>query len=185
LKAFTVIVFGDVQGVGFRRAVQREARKLAVVGHIKNRKDGSVEILAQCETSKLELLLNSIRALGPPISVQSIERTPAKVSNGRNYFEIIHGTMEEELDEGLGAGEAQLFLLRNGINTKFDVPATRYDSISGTLAKVVEESAQSREDFKKALDTLTTQTREFKDALVALTDLAKEYFDERRKEQTR
>ena len=48
---------------------------------------------------------------------------------------------------------------------------------------MVEESAQSREDFKKALDILTIQTREFKDALVALTDLAKEYFDERRKKE--
>lgn len=44
----------------------------------------------------------------------------------------------------------------------------------------MEESAQSREDFKKALDTMTVQTREFEDALLALTDLAKEYFDEKR-----
>jgi acylphosphatase len=120
LKAFKVIVFGDVQGVGFRRAVQREARKSAIAGHIKNRKDGAVEILAQGEAEKIELLLDSIRAFGPPIFVQSMEKGPAKVSSSRKYFEILRGSMEEELDEGLGAGEAQLSLLRSNINSKFD-----------------------------------------------------------------
>jgi acylphosphatase len=120
LKAFKVIVFGDVQGVGFRRAVQREARRLAISGHVKNRKDGAVEILAQGEAAKIELLLDSIRAFGPTISVQSMEKGAAKVSSSRKYFEIVHGSIEEELDEGLGAGEAQLSLLRSDINSKFD-----------------------------------------------------------------
>ena len=98
--------------------------------------------------------------------------------------------MEEELDEGLGAGQAQLSLLRDeftkfssNTNTNFNTLATRYDKITETLARVVEESAQSRKDFREALDTLTTQTKEFKDALVGLTDLARGYLDERRKRQ--
>lgn len=72
MKAFIVIASGDVQGVGFTRAVQREARKLAIVGHIKNRRDGAVEILAQGEGEKLELrrswksLLNREKILKKP-----------------------------------------------------------------------------------------------------------------------
>ncbi len=212
MKAFRIIVFGEVQGVSFRRAVQREARKLQIVGTVKNNRDGSVEIIAQSGYEKIELLTNSIRALGSPISVDSLEMKPVAVSKSRKYFEIVHGKIEEELDEGLGAGEAQLSSMRkemtegfggmkeemkagfdsvakgvgrlqSDVSTKFDYLATRYDVISETLAKVVEESTQSREDFREAIDALTAQTRDFKEALVSLTGLAREYFDERRKDQ--
>jgi acylphosphatase len=159
LRAFEIIAFGDVQGVGFRRAVQREARRLGVVGQIKNRKDGAVEIIAQSEADILELFMDCIRELGLPISVQSLERKASVVSKRRKFFEIIHGNMNEELDEGLGAGEAQSSAmrqdmtrgfggltesvngLRSDVNSKFDTLATRHDAIPETLTKVVEESA--------------------------------------------
>jgi len=40
-------VFGDVQGVGFRAFVWREARRLELAGWVRNRFDGSVEVLAE------------------------------------------------------------------------------------------------------------------------------------------
>jgi acylphosphatase len=40
-------VTGEVQGVGFRWSAQGEAERLGVVGRVRNRTDGAVEIVAQ------------------------------------------------------------------------------------------------------------------------------------------
>jgi acylphosphatase len=48
-KRVHIIVRGRVTGVFFRAASQREARRLGVTGWVKNRADGSVELLAEGE----------------------------------------------------------------------------------------------------------------------------------------
>ena len=40
-------VTGEVQGVGFRWAAQGEADRLGIVGRVRNRADGAVELTAQ------------------------------------------------------------------------------------------------------------------------------------------
>lgn len=49
LKQLHLVVRGRVQGVYFRASTQREARRLGLTGWVKNRADGSVEILAEGE----------------------------------------------------------------------------------------------------------------------------------------
>jgi acylphosphatase len=44
-RRFTVT--GQVQGVGFRWAAQGEAERLGLVGRVRNRTDGAVEVTAQ------------------------------------------------------------------------------------------------------------------------------------------
>lgn len=46
-KRIQLIVRGRVQGVFFRAATQREARRLGITGWVRNRNDGSVEMLAE------------------------------------------------------------------------------------------------------------------------------------------
>jgi acylphosphatase len=55
-KRVHVIVKGRVQGTFFRAATQREARRLGITGWVKNRQDGSVELLAEGEEDAIREL---------------------------------------------------------------------------------------------------------------------------------
>ncbi|HQY60180.1 MAG: acylphosphatase [Myxococcales bacterium] len=53
-KRVVLVVRGRVQGVFFRAATQREARRLGVTGWVKNRNDGTVEVLAEGEEDSIK-----------------------------------------------------------------------------------------------------------------------------------
>jgi acylphosphatase len=57
LKQVEVYVRGRVQGVFFRASSQREAKRLGLTGWVKNRNDGSVEMLAEGEEEELKELI--------------------------------------------------------------------------------------------------------------------------------
>jgi len=61
------IVRGMVQGVGFRWWTHREAKRVGIVGLVRNRSDGGVEIMARATADQLERFEKSIRR-GPPMS---------------------------------------------------------------------------------------------------------------------
>jgi acylphosphatase len=50
------IVHGDVQGVGYRYFLMREARRLGLRGWVRNRDDGTVEFVAEGDRRDLERL---------------------------------------------------------------------------------------------------------------------------------
>ena len=55
------IIRGRVQGVGFRYFVQENAIRLGLSGWVRNRWDGSVEVLAEGKRKDLEVFLGSLR----------------------------------------------------------------------------------------------------------------------------
>ena len=55
-KRINLVVRGRVQGVYFRASAQREARRLGLTGWVKNRGDGSVEVLAEGEEDAIREL---------------------------------------------------------------------------------------------------------------------------------
>jgi acylphosphatase len=57
LKQVQVSVRGRVQGVFFRASTQREARRLGLVGWVRNRPDGGVDIFAEGEEDSLKDLI--------------------------------------------------------------------------------------------------------------------------------
>jgi acylphosphatase len=57
LKQVQLTVRGRVQGVFFRASAQREARRMGLTGWVKNRPDGSVEMLAEGEEDGLKDLI--------------------------------------------------------------------------------------------------------------------------------
>jgi acylphosphatase len=60
-----VVVEGRVQGVFYRDSCRREAQRLGVRGWVRNRSNGSVEVVAEGERSKVDELVTWCRQ-GPP-----------------------------------------------------------------------------------------------------------------------
>jgi acylphosphatase len=50
------VIRGEVQGVGFRWAVQRHAGELGLTGYAENLPDGSVRVEAEGDPDRLDLL---------------------------------------------------------------------------------------------------------------------------------
>jgi len=57
VKTVRIVVTGRVQGVGFRDWVRDRARELGLAGWVRNRRDGSVELLAAGEPAAVDDLL--------------------------------------------------------------------------------------------------------------------------------
>ena len=60
-KTRRYVVTGRVQGVGFRWYVEREARALGLSGWVRNRYDGSVEVMAAGTNQQLGALYDKLK----------------------------------------------------------------------------------------------------------------------------
>ncbi|HXM82910.1 MAG TPA: acylphosphatase [Burkholderiales bacterium] len=83
-------VTGRVQGVGYRDALRREARRLGVTGWVRNRGDGSVEAVVQGSPQAVEAIIAWARR-GPPAALVAAVRTgPPTAEFDRSYstFEL-------------------------------------------------------------------------------------------------
>ena len=85
--ATRLLIRGRVQGVGYRAWACGQARRLGLDGWVRNREDGSVELLAAGSASKLAELAELCRRGPPAALVASIEQTSAQ-DNGLTAFEL-------------------------------------------------------------------------------------------------
>ena len=72
-KRIQLIVRGRVQGVYFRATAQREARQLGLTGWVKNRADGSVEMVVEGEEDQVKDFLQWSQAGPSTARVDAIE----------------------------------------------------------------------------------------------------------------
>jgi len=80
---------GNVQGVFFRRSAKSKAGELGVVGLIRNRKDGSVEAIAQGPKIKVDAFIKWCKK-GPPFAkVEKVEVEWKKNLEDFEEFEVI------------------------------------------------------------------------------------------------
>lgn len=81
------IVRGQVQGVGFRWFVWREAQRLSLRGFVRNLPDGGVEVVSQGSDAALDAL-EGILARGPAMAqVEAVERfeVPAELQVPKSF----------------------------------------------------------------------------------------------------
>jgi acylphosphatase len=87
MKAIQARVTGQVQGVAFRWHTQEQARRLGVVGWVRNEVDGSVLVHAEGEDDAVDALAEWCRHGPPSARVRELAVRDAAVS-GATTFEV-------------------------------------------------------------------------------------------------
>jgi len=87
-QARCFLVRGRVQGVGFRWFVEREAHILGIAGWVRNRSDGTVEVLAMGTRDQLSGLRSRLREGPRAARVDDVEESEAQPVQGLNSFRI-------------------------------------------------------------------------------------------------
>ena len=78
------MIHGDVQGVGFRYFLTRQAQARGLSGWVRNRSDGAVELVAEGDRSDLDELLKAARQ-GPRHA--RVDNVDAKWSNAQGSLD--------------------------------------------------------------------------------------------------
>lgn len=70
--------FGRVQGVGFRYTACRTARDYAVVGHVRNLPDGSVECVVEGDKAEIDSFIEALSlAMADHVDRKTEQSAPA------------------------------------------------------------------------------------------------------------
>lgn len=83
------IVWGRVQGVGFRVTARHIALQLGLKGIVKNLDDGNVEIIAQGTREKLEEFIKLIKENFGPGYIVRLDIKFEKPTQLFNHFQVI------------------------------------------------------------------------------------------------
>ncbi len=74
MERYFFIINGKVQGVFYRKSIQQMASFGQIRGYVKNRKDGSVEVVADLYEDQLEDFLNILKNGSPSSRVDNISQ---------------------------------------------------------------------------------------------------------------
>ncbi len=81
------LVSGHVQGVGFRRFVEKQGLTLGLVGWVRNLSDGRVEAVAQGSAEAMKHFLAQLYK-GPPNS--QVDQVEVKETDEKTHFSSAH-----------------------------------------------------------------------------------------------
>jgi acylphosphatase len=84
-----LIIEGRVQGVWFRDSTRREAQKLGVTGWVRNRRDGSVEVVAEGKEEEVKRLAAWCRHGPPSAGVRQVDEKEESWHGEFDSFEIV------------------------------------------------------------------------------------------------
>ncbi|NJL99596.1 MAG: acylphosphatase [Synechococcaceae cyanobacterium RM1_1_27] len=71
-----LLISGQVQGVGFRAATERQARLQQIKGWVRNRFDGRVEVVIEGSLAAVEAMVSWCHHGDPPAQVTAVEQIP-------------------------------------------------------------------------------------------------------------
>ena len=88
MERLHAVIHGDVQGVGFRYFVTRQAQARGLSGWVRNRSDGAVELVAEGERSDLDELLRVARQGPRHARVASVDAQWSEAMGGLDRFDL-------------------------------------------------------------------------------------------------
>ena len=84
-----LVIEGRVQGVWFRDSTRGKARELGVYGWVKNRFDGSVEVLAEGPEDRVKELIEWCHQGPPYAKVSRVNETREEWQGEIDSFDIV------------------------------------------------------------------------------------------------
>lgn len=95
-QTFHILIAGDVQGVGYRRFVESQAKNLQLHGWVRNLRNGDVEAVVRGSLATLNQLVEKLRQ-GPPSSqVTSVQVRNTAISVPSGFSIINDGELPHE-----------------------------------------------------------------------------------------
>ena len=89
--ATRLIITGQVQGVGYRESMRREAQRLGVAGWVRNQRDGSVEALVDGAPADVRALIEWAQRGPRAARVSGVKATGVEADETFTGFEIRPG----------------------------------------------------------------------------------------------
>jgi len=83
-----LIIEGRVQGVWFRESTRREAARLGVRGWVRNRRDGTVEVVAEGPEDIVRKLVAWCHHGPPPARVTRVQETAEAFQGEFSSFDV-------------------------------------------------------------------------------------------------
>ena len=160
LETARILVFGNVQGVGFRAYVEQIARNMQIKGFARNLDDGSVEIYAKAPKMKIRAFVGKISIKGAPSDPFSLNVTKTDVAfeHDKNFikpdrtlerFETDYGK-ESDIQKEMVKKAATATFLMHSLNSKSDSLISKTDSFRKETShnfKRLESTLGSKTDF--------------------------------------
>ena len=158
LEIARILVFGNVQGVGFRAYIKQIARNMQVNGFARNLDDGSVEIYAQAPKPTISTLIKRITIRGIPSDPLSLHvaKTTIAFGHSRDFkkpgrklkaFEIDYGKrLKAEAKETIEKAEIAT-LIMHSLKSETTRNFTRLRSETNENFRKL--GSETNENFKK------------------------------------
>lgn len=88
IKAYKLVISGDVQGVFYRHNAKKAADRFKITGWIKNKQDGTVVALVQGEEEATKNFITWSNEGSPMSTVENVEVESVEIDQNLTGFEI-------------------------------------------------------------------------------------------------